>query len=540
MLTILRLTESDIYGIIHESVKQILWESQESKSISQAKRLVMARLGYDETQADEFVRITLRNDIPSLRTPEGGKFILGVTRMFCDGELRNAHDIGAINATLKLVASEAHINEYDRNLNGLSARELIQRFSKAMSDNLEQERNDVNSMEFTTPSDYEIVRIDSFEQASQYAQYTTWCVTHHEHMFDSYTSDGINQFYFCLKHGFENVPAEPGDNAPLDEYGLSMIAVCVNEDGMLSTCTCRWNHDNGGDDSVMDAKQVSQVIGMNFFEVFKPNGLLKEKLRDAIEKLKAGTDPLFIFDSAHAYHDGYTKVELCGKLNMLTPQGNLLSEQWFDDMYQFHEGASMVMLGNKWNYINQEGNIISQKWFGDVDSFNEGLGLVELNDEYNYIDINGNIVFNRWFDGACSFSEGMAVIRDNGKWNFINHQGKILSKQWFDHTGFFSEGIAFVQIHGKVNFINKQGHLVSQQWFDYAQNAQYGFAVIGVGNKWNYMRPNGEILSRQWFDNAKPFTSDGWAKVTLDGKEFAIDRNGTPILDEKQLRKIYY
>ncbi len=165
----------------------------------------MQRLGYDEQQADEFIRIKLRNDLPVLRTPEGGKFILGVTRMFIDRQINSANDISSLNSTLKLVASNAHINEYDRNLNGLSCRELIQRFSTVMNDNIEAERSDINQMAFDTPSDYEIVRIDSFEQASEYGDYTTWCVTHDEDMFDSYTSDGINQFYFCLKYGFEGI-----------------------------------------------------------------------------------------------------------------------------------------------------------------------------------------------------------------------------------------------------------------------------------------------------------------------------------------------
>ena len=74
--------------------RNIITESQESKSISQAKRLVMQRLNYNEQEADEFIRVKLRNDIPILRTPSGGKFILGAARMFCDGELRTANDIG--------------------------------------------------------------------------------------------------------------------------------------------------------------------------------------------------------------------------------------------------------------------------------------------------------------------------------------------------------------------------------------------------------------------------------------------------------------
>ena len=92
--------------------KYILAESQESKSISAAKKLLTNKLGYDEQQADEFVRIKLRNDLPVLRTQEGGKFILGVTRMFIDGQLRSANDISNLNSILKLISDS-------RNKNGL-------------------------------------------------------------------------------------------------------------------------------------------------------------------------------------------------------------------------------------------------------------------------------------------------------------------------------------------------------------------------------------------------------------------------------------
>ena len=62
-------------------------------------------------------------------------------------------------------------------------------------------------MNFEGKSQYNIVRIDSFEQAQQYGQYTSWCVTHDENMFNSYTNNGIGQFYFCLRHGFETEKA---------------------------------------------------------------------------------------------------------------------------------------------------------------------------------------------------------------------------------------------------------------------------------------------------------------------------------------------
>ena len=93
-------------------------------------------------------------------------------------------------------------------------------------------------------------------------------------MYNSYTKDGIGLFYFCLKDGFENVQKVEGEGCPLDEYGKSMIAISVNDDGSLNTATCRWNHDNGGNDNIFkDAKEVSQFFGVNFFDTFKPRSV---------------------------------------------------------------------------------------------------------------------------------------------------------------------------------------------------------------------------------------------------------------------------
>ena len=222
---------------IHKHLRNILTESQESKSIDAAKKLYMERTGCSREEADEFVRIKLRNDLPILRKPNAAKFILGVTRMFLDRQITDARTISQLNTTLEYVSSDAHINEYDRNLNGMSAQDLIQRFAKAVSDDFEKNKTEIDAMNFERKSQYNIVRIDSFEQARRYGKYTSWCVTHNEDMFDSYTNNGIGQFYFCLRHGFENEEAVEGENCPLDNYGLSMIAVSVDENGRLNTCT---------------------------------------------------------------------------------------------------------------------------------------------------------------------------------------------------------------------------------------------------------------------------------------------------------------
>ena len=191
----------------------------------------------------------LRNDLPVLRDKNGGKFILGVTRMFLDRQLTDASTIQNLNKTLKLL-THGHFNEYDRNLNGMSAQDVISRFATAMKRMDDSEREELAGMKFMGDSNYQIVRIDNFKQASRYGRYTSWCVTHQKDMFNSYTSDGIGQFYFCLRNGFENEPKEMGEGCPLDSYGLSMVAVSVDDVGRLNTCTCRWNHDNGGNDNI--------------------------------------------------------------------------------------------------------------------------------------------------------------------------------------------------------------------------------------------------------------------------------------------------
>ena len=67
---------------IHKHLRHILTESQESKSIDAAKKLYMERVGCSREEADEFVRITLRNDFPILRKPNAAKFIESISLLF--------------------------------------------------------------------------------------------------------------------------------------------------------------------------------------------------------------------------------------------------------------------------------------------------------------------------------------------------------------------------------------------------------------------------------------------------------------------------
>lgn len=164
--------------------------------------------------------------------------------------------------------------EFDINLNGMTLRDIRGGFGNALSRDIEDRRAAVRGYTSAARAgDYRIVHIPDFQTASRYSRYFTvspWCITTSQMMWDSYTLEGKNTVYFCLRNGFENVPAEPGENCPLDDYGTSMIAVIVDSEGDLCTATPRWNDANGSSDYLMKEEDVVDLVGRPFYEAFPP------------------------------------------------------------------------------------------------------------------------------------------------------------------------------------------------------------------------------------------------------------------------------
>ena len=523
------VTYSELKRIVSESItsvllESLLLESQESKSISEAVKLFMERTGRSHEEADEFVRMTLRGDIPILRSKQAGKFILGVTRMYLDGELSDANTIARINSTLKYVSDSTHINQYDRNLNGMSAQELIERFAPVRAQDMENDKAALGKVKFNENNDYKVIRIDSFEQIQPYGKYNDWCLAQDngENMYDSYTSKGANQLYLILRDGFENEPRKTGPNTPYDAYGLSMMTVIVDPNGQMTQSTTRWNHANGSSDSAFTPKQISEIIGRNFYEVFKPNTKFKDAVENALARVRNGEGLDDIFDEVEKMPNGMMIVELMGKCNILTPNKTILISRWVDDIGYFFEGFAMVFIRGKGsNFINTNGDFISKVWLDRAWNFDDGFARVYIEGKgYNLINTNGEFISEIWFDNVVGFNDGLAWVYIEGKGNnFINRNGDFISKVWFDNVSSFSEGFMKVKIDEKgYNFINKKGEFISNVWFDDASNFCEGFAGVKIGEKgWNFINMNVEILSKVWFDYVGDFIG-GVALVRINKK----------------------
>ena len=485
---------------ISEEKCYLITENAKNNNMKPARRYLEEKLGWNNEQIMDFFG-KMKHDIPNVRM-NNCKYFLGVTRMFMEKQLTNGENIIKLNSILKYINNDESLNSsFDRNLNGLTFEKLSEQTTEGMEQAYKLERERLGSIDFgERNTSYSIVKINNFKEANEYSKYTPWCVTHKIKAFNDYTNNGICVFYFCLKDGFESIPEKIGENCPLDEYGLSMIAVCVDENGECKTVTCRWNHDNGGNDNIMSTEELSRLLGVNFYEVFKPSTVFKEKLEKALSLAKkgdlSGFDYIGDFDK-----NGIAKVMLNDKWNLIDTNGNLLSKQWFDYISSFKNSFAKVMLKGKLNFIDVNGNLLSKQWFDNIYGFENGFARVELNNKWNLIDVNGNFISEHWFDGIGYFENGFVKVKLNNKWNFIDTNCNFLSKQWLDWISEFKNGFAQVMLNNKWNFIDVNGKLVSQKWFDGIGNFKNGFAQVMLNGKLNWIDVNGKLVYQQWFDS---------------------------------------
>ena len=276
-------------------MKSLIIENQTSESIRQAKNEVMKAWNCSREEADEFVRNDIRAMLPILRCPKPSKFILGVTRMFLDGQLVDVTILPKLFKTIEYISSNDNYDKYNKNLNNLSAKELVDTFYPSIKKDLDADRENIKRQNFAANDNggYKIVPINSFEEAKEYEKYCNWCICEDDYYYDLLEKDLSGkdkgwQLYFLLKNGYENLEVDD-DNIDddwepkniYDEYGMSMIALYVDGEGDLMICKNRYNTDNGFSNScIMTTQQISNLIGKDFYEEFPP------KPKQANESLK--------------------------------------------------------------------------------------------------------------------------------------------------------------------------------------------------------------------------------------------------------------
>ena len=292
--------------------------------------------------------------VPAARECEY-KYAQGVARLLLtyDEIQNNYRSASVINDVIKIITS-AHTHEWDPDLRGMSTRELKDFFHKETRQLNDSDREEISAMLLKPNPEYEVKHIKSFEDAEQYKGNTTWCITSSKQMWDSYSANGLNNVYFILKRGFKNI--EPTNTSKVDEYGLSMISVIVRPYGSMAFCTGRYNHQLGGNDSLLSTKEISQLIGRNYFDVFLPK--TGKELESIIFKSWEEVEP-----------DTICKIK-GWKLIRKVDQG------WSKTItYTYYDPEKMYLVFDKVN---------------EPDKY--GLRVVELNHKYNLINEMGDLI----------------------------------------------------------------------------------------------------------------------------------------------------
>ena len=142
--------------------------SRQSKNIRKARKVVKVLSPFNDPQQ---VIDIVRHDIPNARL-NNCKYLTGITRMYLNNELYDQKTAKKINDTLKLITI-AHADEYDNNLNGMTANTLIGRFNTEVEIDYKSDVKAHNSTQFIENKRYKIYRVDSFEKAKKFSPYTS-------------------------------------------------------------------------------------------------------------------------------------------------------------------------------------------------------------------------------------------------------------------------------------------------------------------------------------------------------------------------------
>ena len=408
--------------------ESLITEDQDSKSQDKARKYVAQKFGLssstDKIKLDDNHEYTADEVVKHIRTicfnlkiskfkdsnKQCGKFTLGYVRLFLDDPTLESN--GEICQFLNWCVFQftEQYEKFDQNLNGLNLEEIKNQFYSKYKEYIQNIYEDIRKTDYSkTPSNYTCVKIKKQDELKKYSVYTSWCITSDKDMYKEYTKNGWNQFFVFLQNGFDKLdkPSDSDHPNAKDKYGLSMIAVSVTSKGLLNTCTGRWNHDYGGNDSLLNAKELSDVLKIRFTDVAdtRDNKDIEKTLIKRIEKAKTIAELEKI--------KGYYKPE-AAQFAIINFKGRVLllkfntdktfklvvdkfgEPMWFDTFYETYfetRDIFVIELNNKQTLINKFGNPISKT--------------------YDTIELNGNEMF-----------KVKKIVDSDNKWGVIDQTGK--------------------------------------------------------------------------------------------------------------------
>lgn len=343
--------------------------------------------------------------------------------------------------------------------NGMSYKELYAKFKDLIPGAIErlaqQSRGAEEPEEAPAPvirnnTPYKIEYIPDFETSKTWKKYTnqvqagsagcTWCITSSRSFWNDYGLGNRNFAYFCWKapsldalKEMNIMDSQPGhyysfcardassdeiNNAPMNEYGLSLIAVMVYDDGSgeprFRQATSRYNH------YAPDGEWHNGMYGDNLVPQDSDEGY--NKILRILEMDDAEFKRTFKLPNS----SGVTHDDIMEKIKTAREQHNLA--KLFDDLvpktrYSNRNGL-IIRDHNQDNFIRSDGTLLSNTWFTDVSP------VISQNDSFVLLQ-----------------------VKRNNKYNIVTPEGRYLLEQ--DVYGInYSDNRNYAQIRVKPNLYN--------------------------------------------------------------------------------------
>lgn len=504
----------------------------------------------------DWMRLKIMRDFGVNRDNGPKKYLRGIVRICCSNDIRIFNGLRYNTSARRSYKLFKELISYivkngielSEDLNGMTLGELNKHVGPQMRSELFKvwrETKDKFNSEAKIFGDYTVKMISSYEEASKYSQYTSWCVTHGVNAFENYTGDG-SQFFFCLKNGFENMQERQKENCPLDEYGLSMVSVLVYPGGEVKHITTRWNHNYNGEDNpeLRTFEQVEQVMGI-------PKETFVHCLRPKISEidlpfLLANTDiPLNeLCDKVLDMINGMAVVRMNGYVNAINKDRQILGKKWH--MRYNVVGDNIVFnQGNTYEIVNSNGSFTKEPFESYrlpqiFDSNSKQIIICKQGypTKYNIINENGETLLSENFDYISPLIRGYAMVGQGTASNFIDKNHAFIWDEWktvvIDTKEFWNDGIAIVKCGDKLQtYIDiKTGKYLTHELFTDCQRFFRGYGVVkNEEDKMNVIDKQGKILFDKWFKKIHLVDNDYFAISVEDNKETIFNKQGEKVIE---------
>jgi len=212
----------------------------------------------------------------------------------------------------------------------------------------------------------------------------------------------------------------------------------------------------------------------------------------------------------------------------------------YSEVGDWHNGYAPVKKGEEWGLISSEGQVVIVPQFLTIGVYDREEGVIPVQAEGEWIYVNQlgqrKLVSENRFEYLGTFSEGVAPAKYKGKYGLIDRD---FTKINFDYNyiSTVKNGVAVAKnSSGKWALIDKRTKAITEFIYDDAIIDKNGFCSTfhGVFLKYNdrYLLVDlkGNPVTAAIFDHAKPFSSDGYAAVKIDGRWGFIDKKGSIVI----------